>query len=91
MRRVATGSRLGKAKSGICPRTVQASRFAFLSILGGYAQACLVTRKKIPQKPKPVNKAEIEAVELVPDAWPKFEKLVKSAAKLEPKPHQDGK
>jgi hypothetical protein len=34
-----------------------------------------------------VNKAEIEAVELVPDAWPKFEKLVKSAAKMGPKPH----
>jgi hypothetical protein len=44
-----------------------------------------------PKKPKNVNKREIEAVELVPDAWPKFEKLVKSAAKLGPKPHKDSK
>ncbi len=39
------------------------------------------------KKPKPINKAEIEAIELVPDAWPKFEKLVKAAAKMGPKPH----
>jgi hypothetical protein len=37
---------------------------------------------------KPLNKAELEAVELIPDAWPKFEKLIKSAAKMGPKPHK---
>jgi hypothetical protein len=36
------------------------------------------TEKKAP---KP------EAIDLDPDAWPKFEKLIKSAAKLGPRPH----
>ena len=31
---------------------------------------------------------KIEGVELDPDAWPKFEKLIKSAAKMGPKPHK---
>ena len=35
------------------------------------------------------RKGDIPAdLELDPDAWPKFEKLVKSAAKMGPKPHQ---
>jgi hypothetical protein len=38
------------------------------------------------QKPKP-SPAELEALELDPDAWPKFELLVKSAAKMGHKPH----
>jgi hypothetical protein len=32
-----------------------------------------------------------EDIELVPDAWPKFEKLIKSAAKMGPKPHKASK
>ena len=32
----------------------------------------------------------IRAVELVPDAWPKFEALVKSAGEMGHRPHQFG-
>jgi hypothetical protein len=45
-------------------------------------------------KPKKAKPAQVVAadVELSPDAWPKFEKLIKSAAKMGPKPHSiDGK
>ena len=35
-------------------------------------------------KPKPVDQSKLE---LDPDAWPKFEKLVKNAAKIGHKPH----
>ena len=38
-------------------------------------------------KPKKKEKVDTSALELDPDAWPKFEKLIKSAAKLGPKPH----
>ena len=38
------------------------------------------------EKTKP-SRAELEAVELAPDAWPKFEALMKSAAKMGHKPH----
>jgi hypothetical protein len=45
---------------------------------------------------KPVKKAanakltqdEIANLDLEPDAWPKFEKLIKDAAKMGPKPHK---
>jgi hypothetical protein len=40
---------------------------------------------KTKRKPKPIS-PEVENLELVPDAWPKFEKLIKSAAKMGPKP-----
>ena len=33
------------------------------------------------------NAPDIQVVEIDPDAWPKFEALVKSAAKMGPKPH----
>jgi hypothetical protein len=33
---------------------------------------------------KPTDKASLE---LDPNAWPKFEKLIKAAAKMGPKPH----
>lgn len=36
------------------------------------------------------TRKKIEGVELDPDAWAKFEKLVKSAAKMGPKPHVQG-
>jgi hypothetical protein len=39
-----------------------------------------------PKRPKPIS-PEVANVELHPDAWGKFEKLVKSAAKMGPKPH----
>lgn len=32
-------------------------------------------------------KADTSNLDLDPDAWPKFEKLIKSAAKMGPKPH----
>jgi len=38
---------------------------------------------KKPQK----TKVEKDEIELDADAWPKFEALVKSAAKMGPKPH----
>jgi hypothetical protein len=41
-------------------------------------------------KPKPIS-PEVANLDLNPDAWPKFEKLVKSAAKLGPKPRKPGK
>jgi hypothetical protein len=37
--------------------------------------------------PTQLNSVAIEALELDPDAWPRFERLVKSAAKSGPKPH----
>jgi hypothetical protein len=43
-------------------------------------------KKTTPEK----LKASPIKVELDPDAWPKFEKLIKSAAKMGHKPH-DGK
>jgi hypothetical protein len=51
---------------------------------------------KPPAKKKPVRakKSTAQSIEsnavvldLDPDAWPKFEKLIKSAAKMGPKPH----
>lgn len=42
-------------------------------------------------KPKKARSEDIESnavvLDLDPDAWPKFEKLIKSAAKMGPKPH----
>ncbi len=43
--------------------------------------------KTIKAKSKPIG-LEVAKLDLDPDAWPKFEKLVKSAAKLGPKPHK---
>lgn len=45
--------------------------------------------KKSPKgkRPKPIR-IESEGLELDRDAWPKFEKLIKSAAKMGPKPHK---
>jgi hypothetical protein len=42
-------------------------------------------------KSKRVSRKEIEAVELDPDAWPKFEQLIRNAAKTPPKPHAKAK
>jgi len=44
------------------------------------------------KKPKKATAQSIESNaamvgDLDPDAWPKFEKLIKSAAKMGPKPH----
>jgi hypothetical protein len=39
---------------------------------------------------KPLN-VDLAALEIDPDGWPKFEKLVKSAAKMGPKPHDESK
>jgi len=43
-----------------------------------------------PRKKKSVAadlESNISILDLDPDAWPKFEKLVKSAAKMGPRPH----
>jgi len=47
-------------------------------------------QKTTAAKPKPIS-PEVAALDLDPDAWPKFEKLIKSAAKTEPKPHKASK
>lgn len=44
-------------------------------------------KKPKKSKAKKVD-TKIEDLDLDPDAWPKFEKLIKSAAKLGPKPHE---
>jgi hypothetical protein len=47
-----------------------------------------MTKAPKPKKPKAMPKiGQFANLELDPDAWPKFEKLVKSAAKMGPKPH----
>ena len=50
-------------------------------------RVCMTPRETKPKRrrPKPMN---LEGVELHQDAWPKFEKLVKSAAKMGPQPHK---
>jgi hypothetical protein len=40
------------------------------------------------KKPKP--KGEIPEVELVPDAWPRFERFIKAVAKAGPKHRPSG-
>ena len=42
--------------------------------------------KKKTKKAKPAQ-VDTSNLDLDPDAWPKFEKLIKSAAKMGPKPH----
>jgi hypothetical protein len=42
---------------------------------------------KPKRKPKPIS-PEVANLDLDPNAWSKFEKLVKSAAKMGPKPHK---
>jgi len=44
----------------------------------------------MPKKAKTI-KVDASNLDLDPDAWPKFEKLIKSAAKMGPKPHQPKK
>jgi hypothetical protein len=39
------------------------------------------------RSPKKPDTDQIKNLALDPDAWPKFEKLIKSAAKMGPKPH----
>ena len=47
--------------------------------------------RKTPSKnPKPIS-PKVADLDLDPDAWPKFEKLIKSAAKMGPKPHTSAK
>jgi len=41
---------------------------------------------KKPKKAR-ANQADTSNLDLDPDAWPKFEKLVKNAAKIGHKPH----
>jgi hypothetical protein len=43
-------------------------------------------RKPVTRKPKPIS-PEIESLELDPDAWEKFESLIRKAAKTPPQPH----
>jgi hypothetical protein len=43
-----------------------------------------------PKKAKAI-KADTSNLDLDPDAWPKFETLIKSAAKMGPKPHEKKK
>jgi hypothetical protein len=43
------------------------------------------TKKSVKAKPPGVDSSNLE---LDPDAWPKFEKLIESAAKMGPKPHK---
>jgi hypothetical protein len=44
-------------------------------------------RKVVPKPKAAMDMAAISAVELIPDAWPTFEALVKSAGQMEHKPH----
>jgi hypothetical protein len=46
--------------------------------------------KTPPKKPAKTTAkvAQFANLDLDPEAWPKFEKLVKSAARLGPKPHK---
>jgi len=37
---------------------------------------------------KPYKDTALESLELKPDAWPKFEKLIHSAAKMGHQPHK---
>lgn len=48
------------------------------------------TKRKAKAAPKPIR-PEVANLDLDPDAWPKFEKLIKSAAKMGPKPHTKDK
>jgi len=54
----------------------------------------MTAKKNSPHDMRGVKKAEAKKpppdtsnLDLDPDAWPKFEKLVKSAAKMGPRPH----
>jgi len=42
----------------------------------------------LPRKPRQRTPIKIEEIELEPHSWPKFEKLIRSAAKMGPKPHK---
>lgn len=44
------------------------------------------TKAKKPKKP--IDREALEALELDPEAWPKFEKLVRSSALMGPQPHK---
>ena len=45
------------------------------------------TPKKKTEKPKP-SPEDLANLELDPKAWPKFERLVKRAGEMGPKPHK---
>jgi hypothetical protein len=51
-----------------------------------------MTKPPAKKKAKKTAAQSIESnavvLDLDPDAWPKFEKLIKSAAKMGPKPHK---
>jgi hypothetical protein len=49
---------------------------------------CIVTK---PPQAKRQNKPSRDKPELDPDAWPRFEALVKNAAKMGHKPHSKAK
>lgn len=58
-----------------------------------YRRSIGTVLKKNPTKkpaPKPIQ-PDVAKLDLDPDAWPKFEKLVKSAAKMGPKPRNGEK
>lgn len=67
---------------GNVPRNID-----FLGLISGKP----MPRLKKPAKKPPVDKEEMANLDLDPDAWPKFEKLIKSAAKMGPKPQRSGK
>jgi hypothetical protein len=49
-------------------------------------------KPSVAKRDRPLDTLSIEAegIELDADAWPKFEKLIRSAAKMGPKPHKPG-
>lgn len=47
----------------------------------------MVKASKNKRKPKPIS-PEVANLDLDPSAWPKFEKLIKSAAGMGPKPRK---
>jgi len=52
----------------------------------------MVRKKSDSSKDKgKAKRVEAQEIELDPDAWPKFEALVKSAAKMGHKPQKGGK
>lgn len=47
-----------------------------------------MSKAPAPKGKAKLNEAEIASLDLDQNAWPKFEKLIKSAAKMGPKPHK---
>ena len=46
---------------------------------------------QMPAKKRPVKPVDLSKAEIDPKAWPRFEVLVKSAAKMGHKPHKPAK